>query len=236
VTPLKWIGIALLAGALICLGFGARGCSSSKVAAAGLAQAAKTDQAATTAYNEGATHGQESQAQQAQVAKDDAPLDGDNAAVARDRVEVAKHRARPVQPAAGAQPVQGDVAEPAPTLAEVAALQRLTDDLTQDLSDTQKALLDTKTLLATKTAEADSYHQAADGYRTEAAQLRLVVTALSGKVRPWAAGVTYGSNGTAGATVERDLGPFRVGVDVVRRSLGNGNSTLEAMGRLEWSF
>ena len=50
--------------------------------------------------------------------------------------------------------------------------------------------------------------------------------------RPWAAGAVYGSDGMAGGSVERDLGPFRVGVDVVRHKLPGGNTTLEAVGRI----
>lgn len=54
--------------------------------------------------------------------------------------------------------------------------------------------------------------------------------------RTWAAGVAYGSDGQMGVSVERDLGPVRIGADVVRHRLPGNNTTLEAVGRLLWRF
>ncbi|MCK9566512.1 MAG: hypothetical protein M0Q43_10750 [Methanothrix sp.] len=56
------------------------------------------------------------------------------------------------------------------------------------------------------------------------------------KPRSWAAGVAYGSDGQMGVSVERDLGPVRIGADVVRHRLPGNNTTLEAVGRLLWRF
>jgi hypothetical protein len=56
------------------------------------------------------------------------------------------------------------------------------------------------------------------------------------KPRTWAAGVAYGSDGQMGVSVERDLGPVRIGADVVRHKLPGNNTTLEAVGRLLWRF
>ena len=56
------------------------------------------------------------------------------------------------------------------------------------------------------------------------------------KPRTWAAGVAYGSDGQMGVSAERDLGPVRIGADVVRHRLPGNNTTLEAVGRLLWRF
>jgi hypothetical protein len=209
------------------------------VAAAGLATADKVDQASTTAYNQGAAHGQEAQAQTSVKAQDDSAVAHQDATVAQLQAEVARLRKLqpgPVQPAR-APGALAPVAVPLPVGSPLAVTQdQLVAALTLDNAALKKDLADTNALLATKTAEADSYHQAADGFKAEAAGLRVVVGALAAAPRHWAAGVTYGSNGTAGATVERDLGPFRVGVDVVRCSTSTGNSTLEAMARAAWRF
>ena len=53
---------------------------------------------------------------------------------------------------------------------------------------------------------------------------------------PWAAGVSYGTDATAGAWIERDYSVVRVGMDVVRRTLPGGQTTLEAVARLGISF
>jgi hypothetical protein len=118
----------------------------------------------------------------------------------------------------------------------VAPDRKLIDDLARDLADTKTVLASTQALLATKTDEAAAFQQSADSYRQEAAGLRVVVGALQSTVRPWAAGITYGSNGTLGPAAERDLGPFRVAVALVRRPIGNGNTTIEAQGTALWRF
>ena len=106
---------------------------------------------------------------------------------------------------------------------------RLIADLTKVNSDQAEKIAFLES--AYKSADA-----AAHGFQAEAASLRIAVSALTGDKRVWAAGGIYGTNGTAGVAAERDLGPFRVGVDVVRRPISNGNSTLEAQGRVLYRF
>ena len=85
-------------------------------------------------------------------------------------------------------------------------------------------------------ASVQDLKKGADGLKAENLQLRSTVSTLQAQCRPWAAGVVYGTNGTIGGSVERDLGPFRAGVDVVRRSIGGGQTTLEALGHLSIRF
>ncbi len=91
--------------------------------------------------------------------------------------------------------------------------------------------------------------QARDAYKSESVQLKVALKVADdraaileaqirsmAKPRPWAAGAVYGSDGMAGGSVERDLGPLRVGVDVVRHKLPGGDSKLEAVGRVYVRF
>jgi hypothetical protein len=237
-TPSSWklIGGGILAVALLCAGFGIRKAYVNHQVTAGLAQAAKDDQAGSKAYAQGATDGTKAKAQQVQVDHDEAPLQGDDAAVAQDRAAVARFTSRPVRPPSDPKtPDPEPLGPPVESPAELAK-DRLIEDLTKAYADSKTALVDTNALLATKTSEADNYHQAADAYKREADGLHVVVSALQGQQRPWSAGAVYGTSGTAGAFVERDLGPFRGGVDVVRRVLSGGNSTVDVSARLGWRF
>ena len=77
-----------------------------------------------------------------------------------------------------------------------------------------------------------SLTQAGQGFQQESTGLRAAVTSA----RPWAVGLIYGTSQTMGAFMERDLGPIRAGVDVVRRVLPAGNATIDASARLGWRF
>ena len=104
--------------------------------------------------------------------------------------------------------------------------------LKKDLTDTQ-AQLHTMTLAATASQkEAQDYRQAVADAQAEVAQLRAALAVR----HPWAAGVSYGTDATAGAWIERDYSVVRVGMDVVRRTLPGGQTTLEAVARLGISF
>ena len=93
-------------------------------------------------------------------------------------------------------------------------------------------LADTKTELAQTRDEAASFRRAADSFQAESATLRSAIV----PPRPWAAGVIYGTSSTVGAFLERDLGPIRAGVDVVRRVLPAGPATVDATARVGWCF
>jgi hypothetical protein len=88
--------------------------------------------------------------------------------------------------------------------------------------------------IRTVTLEARSYKAAFTQSQAAEVELRAALAARSHHV--WAAGGSYGTEGQAGAWVERDLGRVRIGLDILRRPLAAGNSTLEAVARLGWSF
>ena len=97
-----------------------------------------------------------------------------------------------------------------------------------------KANGDLKTQLETVTEARDSWRASAQASQKEAISLRAALSTRTD--RAWAVGVAYGTDRQAGAWVEHDLGPVRVGIDVVRHPLPGGSSTLEAVGRIGWSF
>ena len=227
------IAAALLLAGGIGLGWWARGGGKSQPAA--LAQADKKDQVAAAAYTQGDQHGQEAKTTAGTVAKDEAAAAGTGAEVAKLQAEVARLRklhAAPVCPAGapgaapadpGAQPVGADLD---------AAKDQLITAEDADRGALHQDLADTKTELAQTRDEAASFRRAADSFQAESATLRSAIV----PPRPWAAGVIYGTSSTVGAFLERDLGPFRAGVDVVRHVLPAGTATIDASARLGWSF
>lgn len=52
------------------------------------------------------------------------------------------------------------------------------------------------------------------------------------RVRPWAVGGTYGTGGRAGAFVDRDVGPFRVGAEIDQAA----GDAWQARLRVGWRF
>lgn len=104
------------------------------------------------------------------------------------------------------------------------------------ISDQAKTITDQGAQIADMKSAVRDLQLGANGLKAEVVQLRSTITTLQGQQRPWAMGVAYGTDGTIGGSVDRDLGPFRAGVDVVRRSIGGGQTTIEAIGRVSFRF
>nr|WP_320132014.1 hypothetical protein [uncultured Holophaga sp.] len=79
-------------------------------------------------------------------------------------------------------------------------------------------------------AEATARGNAATAYQEEARQLRMVVEA--NPPRPWAVGVSYGTDGQRGLWAERDIWRFRASAEVYHTTSGG----LQAGARLGWRF
>lgn len=227
-NPLKWqwIGVVVLALGCLWVGFDAQSCTSHKVAAAAIKEADKKDAKAVDALDVGVNNATAAKAQ-------DPAIDAGKSKVAQDRARLALDEARARAPRAVRPPATPGAPDPQPLPEPLSSpvdadKDRLIADLT-DLTQDQAAKI------AFLQSAYDSAHTAALGFQSEAASLRITVTALQGQPRPWAAGAIYGTS-TAGAFVERDLGPFRAGVDVVRRVLPAGNATVDATARLGWRF
>jgi hypothetical protein len=97
----------------------------------------------------------------------------------------------------------------------------------------RKEIADLKTQLQTVTLESQSYKAANQASQSEVIALR---AALALTNHHWAAGAVYGTDNTVGAYVTRDLGLVRVGLEVVRRPVLGGQTTLEAIGNIGWRF
>jgi hypothetical protein len=223
--------VLLLAGGTG-LGWWARGGKSQPAA---LAQAAQQDQTGSTAYDAGVQHGQEAKTTAPEVAKDEAAVADKNATVAQLQAEVA--RLRKLQPGAvrpaGAPGAAAADALPVPvgTPLEAAKDQLITAE-DADRGALNQDLADTKTQLGQTQAEAASFQQSADAYKAETVTLRSAIV----PARPTAAGIIYGTSQTIGAFIERDFGPIRAGVDVVRHVLPAGPATVDATARVGWRF
>nr|WP_320132320.1 hypothetical protein [uncultured Holophaga sp.] len=79
-------------------------------------------------------------------------------------------------------------------------------------------------------AEATARGNAATAYQEEARQLRMVVEA--NPPRPWAVGVSYGTDGQRGLWAERDLWRFRASAEIYHTAAGG----LQAGARIGWRF
>jgi hypothetical protein len=87
-------------------------------------------------------------------------------------------------------------------------------------------IADRDRLIGSLTVDRDLYKKALGERTAEATQLR---AALAISNRPWAVGAGYGTDKTVSIGVERDLGPARIGLDLVRRTMPDGRSTMEGM-------
>lgn len=225
--------VLLLAGGAG-LGWMARGWGS-KSQPADLAQAAQQDQTGANAYDAGVQHGQEAKTTAPAVAKDEVAVADKGAKLAQLQAEVAYLRklqpgavrpsGAPGAPAAGALPL------PVGTTLD-AAKDELIDAEDADRGALNQDLADTKTQLGQTQAAAASFQLSADSYRAETVTLRSAIV----PARPTAAGIIYGTSQTIGAFIERDFGPIRAGVDVVRRVLPAGPATVDATARVGWCF
>ena len=186
---------------------------------AAVTHAATIDATATAALSKGVSIGQAAQTLEPAKQAAHSKVDADRTRLQADEV---RRGAQPVQPASAGS--TGPAAAPVASAVEQDQAQLITDQATENgVVEAQNADLQ---------ASVTSLTQAAQGFQQEASTLRAAIT----PARPWAAGIVYGTSQTMGAFLERDLGPIRAGVDVVRRVLPAGNATIDASARLGWRF
>lgn len=196
------------------LGWASRG----RGATTGTAQAAKIDATASAALNQGVSIAKVAQAKDPAIQAAHSAVDADRARLKADEV---RRAADPVQP--GAAGSAGPAAAPLES-----PVEQDKDHLITDLTTENTAI---RSQNADLKAAVPELTQAAQGFQEESTVLRAAFT----PAKPWAAGAIYGTS-TVGAFVERDLGPIRAGVDVVRRVLPAGNATVDVSARLGWRF
>ena len=218
--PKAWIigaaGLALLAA-----GLGAWSCVGKVASAAHAQKANQLDTAAAHSASQGDSYVAQVPVQAAQVLTDAAE-------VARLRAEVARLRKAPVTPPAPPAGPSLPAPEPVVLPSDSPALAHAKDGL---IDAQRKQIQDQASEIHTLTLGMQSYKSA-----FQQAQASLVQERAAHPEHPWAAGGSYGTDRQAGVWVERNLGRIRVGVDVVRHPLAAGNSTLEAVARIGWSF
>jgi hypothetical protein len=165
--------------------------------------------------------------QEAQALKSIRTTDDDQ--VAQARAEVARFERAPApRPDLPAVPDPEPVGPPVDVAGREAAKDRLIEALSKDLEDTQAALH------AQELADQERLAQVRD-LQGEVLQLRSIIAARP-TARTWSVGAVYGTNRTVGGYVTKDLGLVQVGMDVVRRELAPGQTTLEAIGHLGLRF
>jgi len=215
-TRLQLIILALIATMSLCLGFGlGRGLGHAQVTAA-VTAANQAEAVATTDHAQGVQHDAEAEHRAPVLANDDA------------EVQRLERIADPAPDPAPSPALPGSqVVGPPPVVVD--------DTEHQLVAALKKDLADTKDQLATVTLARDAYRSEADARAQECTQLRVALAAVPRDLH-WSAGAVYGTGQTAGGYVERDLGPIRVGVDIVRRQLAGGQTTLEAIGHLGMRF
>jgi hypothetical protein len=213
----KVIGISIAAVVLLTLGFQANTCVGKHEVKADETKAAVQAVVAQKSENQEVTHDQA-------AAKRAPVLAEDNSEVAR--LEAAKPAPAVGLPAAPAVPGAQPLGSPAVVVADPEA--PLVAALKKDLADTQAQLAD-------MTAARDAAEARGKAQDAEIADLHAALAAQA-PTRPWAAGVVYGTDSTAGVFVARDLSLVQIGVDVVRRHLSNGQTTLEAVAHAGFRF
>jgi len=192
--------------------------------------------AGSASASQGARHEAEAAQAHAQTQQDDAAGQAIEDEVARRRAAVERAR----QAVSGADPAQAvgpiaPVPDQAPVdLAPVVASQtELIQALDVQHQQDVVRIADRDRELAAKDRALASYKQASEQNAASAIQFQAALAVR----RPWAAGALYGTDRTVGAFVERDLGSSaRVGIDIVRRPVAGGQTTLEALGRLAIRF
>jgi hypothetical protein len=229
-----WIGPVLLAAGCLWVAFDVRSCVGKRAVAADTAKAAGLGKVAAKDESEGVTDVAKVKIDAGIVTTDDATDAGDDAAVAQDEAAMAyaspRHVPAPAGPKGDPQPVDVPLESP-----REGAKDRLITDLTKDLADTKSALLARDSVIKDQTAAIAAFQADAD---VKGQQVAALQAALSVVPRPliWAAGAVYGTDGTIGAYVTRDLGFVQAGLDVVRHQRPSGPTTLEAVARLGIKF
>jgi hypothetical protein len=149
----------------------------------------------------------------------------------RDRAALLAGQGHP-KPGAPADPqAPGD---PQPVVPPVDGAALVADDAAVDAAaDKEKAILVDQNRLLTLAHQEDT--AAIQGYKAVIAQQAAIIAARP-TPRTWAVGAVYGTNQTAGGYISKDLGLVQVGVQVVRRQLAGGQTTLEAIGTAGMRF
>jgi len=224
----------LVAALLIVSGIWGWSCLGHHRQDAHLQKAAQEQAAALAAASQGEQRDQEAKARQPKIDQETAQATTDDATVAQRRAEVARVRAAllvaPFAPAAPGAPKPQPAGPPVDLAPLVAAQDGLIRAEDSRDADKDHLIADLRAQVDTRTQEAQAYKLAFDRSQAEVVQLRAAL-ALRPARGPWAAGILYGTNRTAGAWGEGDLGPIRVGVDIVRRQIAGGQTTLEAVAR-----
>ena len=158
-------------------------------------------------------------------------LQSDDEGVARARAALAElQHPAPVAHPTNATPDAPAHLDTAPVV--LAPLDAAKDDLIQALTQSVADLKASNSALT----QADQERQAqVKDLKAEVVQLRASIAARPPELH-WAASAIYGTNQTAGAGVEYDRGILRAGMDIVRRQVAGGQTTLEAIGRVGIRF
>jgi hypothetical protein len=125
----------------------------------------------------------------------------------------------------------------------IAQMRGLIADQAELLSDKDLQISDrdARLDLAEKRFSAEHSRAEAEHNRAEALQGALLQSQAAETAAKhlaatrWGAGISFGTDSSRGAWVERDFGPLRAGVDVIRRQL-NGGSQWEANARVGIHF
>ena len=210
-TRLQAIVLACVAVLALAFGFAlGRGFGHAQVAAE-VKVADHLEVVSTTEHTQGVQHDAEAAQRAPVLAADDAEVE---------RLE----KLLPPAPDPAPTPALpgSDVVGPAPVV--------VADPEHQLVAALKKDLADTREQLTSVSLARDAYRAEADTRSQENQALRAALAAAPRELH-WSAGAVYGSGQTLGGYVERDLGPFRVGLDLVRRQLAGGQTSLEAIGR-----
>ncbi|WP_306600746.1 hypothetical protein [Geothrix sp. 21YS21S-2] len=234
--PIRVRLIAVGALALICLaiGFSAQSCARRRDLANHEQQADQHHVAGNAAGSSSAQHEGAAQGHEAATHDLDPVIHDDDAQVDQAQGAV-NHLASPGGASGPGQQAGPPLQDPVEHAALDAAKDRLIDALKTDLADTKAQNLHLVQANLERQAQAGDLKVQVGELQGEVRELRAALAAQP-RERKWGVTAIYGSNSTAGAGVSRDFGPMRVGIDVVRRQLNPGQYTLEALGRLSWSF
>lgn len=226
--------LAALAVAALCMGviFGTGAYLHHRQEAARLQKAQQLDQSQATHGQEAITHEQAAQALTPVLGQDTTTDASDDAQVAQDRAALARLRA--AHPRPDPAPVPGaDAPQPVSAPVELAAVdaatEKLVSDLTQEVADRKKHEADLQLALDAMTAGDQARQAQVKDLQGEVGQLRAIIAARP-TVRTMTVGAVYGTNQTVGGYFSKDLGPVQIGVELVRRQLAGGQTSLEAIG------
>ncbi|BDU72922.1 hypothetical protein [Mesoterricola silvestris] len=228
--------VALGALALECLaiGFSAQSCKRRESQAGHIQQADQHQAAQTEAGASAGVHEQGAQDHEA-AAHDLNPTVHDADALVDEAQGTVDHLANLGESPGPGQQAGPPIQDPVEHAALDVAKDHLIDVLKQDVAAIRAQNLHLIQADLERQAQAGDLKIQVGELQAENRELRAAL-ASQPRERVWAASAIYGTNGTAGAGVTRSFGPLQAGIDVVRRKLDNGQSTLEALGRVSWSF